>query len=1683
MRFVLLVPAVFGVCLLGWSQEVLTPAVSGADLDVEHCVAYGDGKQQPGASAAALRWLLGLSKEAAAWQTPALAGETRHFRLAFRRPVTVGTICSAFRNRDQVIAVLRETATYPGRLGVDADWRLLPPGRVKTLAAGTSVRALRFTIKSHQYPWATGRRSSSMSPLLLLQGRYWDPAALGGSDWSVSGGKSRRQRSGVTDQWLGYWPRPLSIAVLAVLQGPPLTASLAALPGRVSGHPGAAEATAWQPVQAGWRTGPAAYVVKREVRALRLRAVDYCRKPTWRYGHPSVLPLVALAGDAEPPTSFMPPPPFGFRYDMPMNGFLAFRIWDEDGGEVRRLLAEVERRRGAVREGWDLQNDAGLYVKPGRYRWSAIARPPLKLTYEMTVYAAGDPPWRAQVPGGGGWMADHSPPAAICAVGDRVVMGSGGAEFGVDTIATDLAGNKLWGATHLPAVRLTADERYAYIVQNNRVIRLDPAQDFARRTLLKFKYSENLPGHARSWISSDTSGVACGKGMLYVSYRAPDPPWIRSTIAACDVDFGKCFPPPIKKRVHDTEFSPRKQILSAFQIARCTNQGKLGDATDKGNLAHTLVLALNKEVPVGSVLVPDSRITVYALKSGASLPKAFSGTAGVGDDVGLDDAEDLGLDDFGELGDRFDPKVWMAMQAGGGRHPGVAVAAKGLRTRVLAFHGPDLKRIDYAMVLDRRYRDAAPQAKLVALEGQVGKNGSWTTTRSAEDRPISIGDPPTAALVWDRPPAVRGFMITWPMARVGALVDVWTGPADAAIGPREIRDDRHWETVHRHRAGTGMVLTWHVDRTIYGDLGGVRRIRAFRFRIVEPPTGGAADGYRKKGRISGGFERFLALQPIGQDTKLPRSLAKRITAIQLDKDGTARIRGHLQAPSPTVMAIDADDTMYVALADGIAKASRISEQQDKLSYDLLIPRTQVPRARGLALDRRGHLFVAGAHSIKVFDPATGKLLRTIGRKRRLGPWEPSSFAAIADIYIDRNDKLWVVERHFQPKRIGRFDASTGRFEKDFMGPTHYGGGGFMDPGDRTVLNHLGMKFRIDYKKKTWRLEAILHPYGSEMFMPDRVVYVGNKRYLVGDGEVVTPFGDAGPIAGIYIEQQGRAMPVALAGLLGGWREVGRNPALKAAFGKLEGNQTGFVWSDRNRDGSVQFKEVQVTAGSGFRASAGIGDDLSFCFNDKAGGFVLAPQEILSNGVPIYDLKRVQKVAELTHDCMRTADGTTFVMRHKLLNAAGQVQWTYPDRYMSVQRSYQVPGGFTGRKPGQVTGGFGTIGHFKIAGEQLYCVGGNNGDYYAFTRDGLLAAAVLGGPRGYGRRYFSIPEAIPGKTDLTDLRKTVEDFHGSICRADDGKVYAIAGKNHVTVVRVDGLERMQRLGGSFEVTRKDLDATMAWAAERARLQQALQPARVYDVAWMRKPAKTDGDLITDWPDSRLLTILEVRDVTGRVSMSWQAKLAFDDKHLYIAGIGVETSPMVKSAEDPERLFQYGDALDLHLGLKTGADPKRQTAAPGDVRLLLAPVDNKMAAMLYRYRVPGFKGTPTSFKSPMGETTVDEIRQLKQARVAVRRSDRQWFLEAAIPWAALGWAPSGKSFVRRGDIGALESDPEGVSTVARHYWANKTNVVMSDLPSEAKVIPSLWGEFRFRVPDLSESLLEDDDDAGGIEGLLK
>jgi hypothetical protein len=96
------------------------------------------------------------------------------------------------------------------------------------------------------------------------------------------------------------------------------------------------------------------------------------------------------------------------------------------------------------------------------------------------------------------------------------------------------------------------------------------------------------------------------------------------------------------------------------------------------------------------------------------------------------------------------------------------------------------------------------------------------------------------------------------------------------------------------------------------------------------------------------------------------------------------------------------------------------------------------------------------------------------------------------------------------------------------------------------------------------------------------------------------------------------------------------------------------------------------------------------------------------------------------------------------------------------------------------------------------------------------------------------------------------------------------------------------------------------------------------------------------------------------------------------------------------------------------------------------------------------------------------------VVFQPRDRGWAVEALLPWASLGAKAPQNDVELSGDFGILVSDPNGVTTVDRFYWANTSSVIMSDLPAEARLHPNLWGTLKFDAADIDD--IFDDIDVG-------
>lgn len=67
------------------------------------------------------------------------------------------------------------------------------------------------------------------------------------------------------------------------------------------------------------------------------------------------------------------------------------------------------------------------------------------------------------------------------------------------------------------------------------------------------------------------------------------------------------------------------------------------------------------------------------------------------------------------------------------------------------------------------------------------------------------------------------------------------------------------------------------------------------------------------------------------------------------------------------------------------------------------------------------------------------------------------------------------------------------------------------------------------------------------------------------------------------------------------------------------------------------------------------------------------------------------------------------------------------------------------------------------------------------------------------------------------------------------------------------------------------------------------------------------------------------------------------------------------------------------------------------------------------------------------------------------------EFSLPMARLGLSPAPGQTIR-GDLGVLRGD--GLRTMQRVYWNNKSSGLVSDTPSEAELIPRLWGTIQFQ-----------------------
>ena len=291
--------------------------------------------------------------------------------------------------------------------------------------------------------------------------------------------------------------------------------------------------------------------------------------------------------------------------------------------------------------------------------------------------------------------------------------------------------------------------------------------------------------------------------------------------------------------------------------------------------------------------------------------------------------------------------------------------------------------------------------------------------------------------------------------------------------------------------------------------------------------------------------------------------------------------------------------------------------------------------RALALDSAGRVFIAdhgASHQVKVFS-AAGQFLHAIGKPGapNAGRYDPLHLNHPDGLSVDAQGRLWVTENDYQPKRVSVW-TTDGQFVRAFYGPSEYGGGGTLDPEDKTKFYFHGMEFRLDWAKGEdqlarvfWRADATDFKapdgYGATG-LPERPLYLGGRRYFA-NADNSNPTGGPGVLT-LWRDDGEVARPVAALGRAHDWKllksdafkplwPAGANPA-----GDYWQNATLFAWSDLNDDGRAQTNEVQMRRA--VVGSVNIAPDLSLLAS-RAGANAMRypPVRFTPGGAPIYDL--------------------------------------------------------------------------------------------------------------------------------------------------------------------------------------------------------------------------------------------------------------------------------------------------------------------------------------------------------------------------------------------------------------------------------------------------------------------------------
>ena len=1687
---------VFVCCLLsaavlGWgvNSTPLLP-LTGDEIDLAACRAYADGKPADAPTLAEITGVLGLHGTEAWSLRLRDAGDTRQLLIAFKTPLAVGSLLLQDNAR---CAYLPAEETLPAD-ALTAKWAecAFPASqsawKTAVLPPGVTVHALLITLSRSWGDW------ERLHTLRLFAHRLYnlvpDATANGDAEYVSSGGLSAPtphpaanitrgagawQNAGpdetgmtkhavisaISPSWFVVsWNAPQTLCALRLASNF-RKCTVYAFKGAAGINPAIGGENDWVLLPGTSRDdGDGKWFF---FAPLATRGIKFVTTETQegRYARIDGLHAFTDLGDKAVPVRQVvdSKPPCTFTYTLPADGYVSAAIDDAQGRRVRNLTAREFHKAGPVTFGWDLKDEAGQMAPVGAYHWKLIYSPGLTLKYQMTPYpniASTTPdnsPWLNGASGPGGWLADHSAPRAVTVAGDKVYISACCCESGVALIECDTEGKKDWGYGNI--IAWTGP---SYMASDGKVLYTAPWEtgtDYVWRFTLPEKHLDTmLQTDGTATRKRGIRGMAVRDGKLYLSINAGTN-YLENTASPADVNLETCVPryPVPQKANRADDPDPRSDFLRGFRLM-ATPPGNNGliylESTNDKRIRQHIVLSFSHPVPVGSLVFPmpegaKVQMHISVLKATATLPlfprkdsqwtEIWKGTGAgwmvvpappntltrairLSFDHGQTDVENEGVDAHSD-----DPDASLSDDAG--------------NNDVLT--GPQWQaKLEGMKILRRRFTNLFPSCKVTVSSGKVTPTGEWDAARTA---PLTTADPGIYQMTWDTAQHLRGLAIK-EIDGKQTDIDAWTGPDGV---PVDMHDTKNWTNVASYTQQ--LRYTYNPDqfnnfraRYIdgYVDFGREVVTRALRLRVVEQWMW---KGEGREGCVGVRMDRggtvldptrcrvygVSPLQYLGDEAPVDNMATERV---EVYDTATNHLLKEFPIDRPGKLT-NGPNGLYAISDGGIAALDAETGKVTPLKLDVKSP-------WALTCDHAGNLYIfdgaADQRVVKVFTPA-GKPLRTIGTPggRIAGPWDPTRFSPHGniDMAIDAKEQLWITEEDFSPKRVSIW-STDGTFKRDLLGNTTYGGGGILDPQDKTRLFYGPMEFALDWQTGATRIARMT--WMGDSPAGEIPIRVQGRRYLV-----TRPNFNRQSVAVVYLEDNGQVKRVAAVGRAGSFAPL-RTPDVLGKLGKTPLGDCSFTWTDRNGDGIPQADEVEFFNDSvrpespgGFEPTLSI--DAGGAWRYEATGFT-------PNGAPIY--QRVTK--PVATSLLKLNNGNWFTVGDapdRVVDPAGKTVWTYPSEGWGVHALYSAKP-YT---PAQVVSEFDVVGHETAhAGDlgEFLVTDTNTGDWHIWTADGLLAGQLFRDLRS-GAQPWSMREHARG-LDLTNVTVGQEHFAGYFCRTADNKYYAVAGHNHVSVVEVDGIDKFVRGHGDITITPAMLEQAVTWNRQQFSHEVYTQAKLV--TCHTARNVEIDGNP-REWDN---LTALP-GDPNVRFGM------AYDDNKLYVCYVVDNNGPLKNTGNDWKRLFKTGAAVDLHIGVDPRAAADRTSPAIGDQRLLMTVVNGKPMAVLYQPNAQGAKPADNwETHTDVFAAKFDRVVQAPEVQIVVGDTQNGYCLEAAIPLKTLGLSIH-NDLALKFDWGILVSGPQGSEVLLRRYWANPLTAIVSDEAAEAMLHPDLWGTVRF------------------------